>query len=104
MISSNLIQKKPLGICCLIVINFQKVKNKKEKPKMKLNKIETQMKEVTTIVETPVSVVVELTLDEVEYIQSRLDCSSFTPYATFAPNRTVCRKVFASAFRAATAI
>jgi hypothetical protein len=70
---------------------------------MKLNNVVTETKIVTTTVEKPVSVVVELTLEERDYIQSRLDCSSFTPYATYAPGRSISRKSFAASFKEATA-
>jgi len=71
---------------------------------MKLQNVTTEMKEVTTIVEKPISVTVELTLEEIAYIQSRLDCSSFKTYAEFCPKRSIRRSVFAAAFRAATQI
>ena len=69
---------------------------------MLLKSIGTETKVVTTTKEVPTSVVVELTLKEVAYIQSRLDCSSYKTYADFCPDRPIRRAKFAEQFREAT--
>jgi hypothetical protein len=71
---------------------------------MLLKSIGTETKVVTTTKEVPTSVVVELTMEEVDYIQSRLDCSSFKTYADFCPDRPIRRAKFAAQFREATTV
>ena len=71
---------------------------------MKKLSTKTEVIEKVITQEVPVGIILELSLEELAYIQSRLDCSSFKTYADFCPDRIICRRIFAENFAKATNI